>query len=286
MKIPFYYSFKEFENNYKTDFEEWVKNFPDADEIDFLYELQTLYENFVRLDGRYFYSEPCIGISHIGESDYPEYNEISINRISDIVNRNIIIYCNDAGILQDEDPETYSFVDDLDPMDYWELSNSKRIYSKRGDNVLFEDHGLFVLLKEFFVYFINFYFDIKKYKNFTFSVVKIATYIDGKINEINPKKQPAKSVDIVEPQQMSTTEKEAPPKRLPAPVVMAMLKELGVFANFTKKGFGRNAIVDTLFQIIGTDKTNLGSYYDDFVKNGFKDLHIEKAKDFLNSKGL
>lgn len=95
------------------------------------------------------------------------------------------------------------------------------------------------------------------------------------------------NTEITKPK--NQTEKTANPKRLPAPVIIAMLKELGVFGIFNKKGFGRNAIVDTLYQIIGTDKTNLGGYYDSLNSNDqdkFNESHIKKAKDFLNSKGL
>ena len=76
-------------------------------------------------------------------------------------------------------------------------------------------------------------------------------------------------------------------KRLTAPVIIAILKELGVFGVFSRKGFLKGSVVDTLYQIIGTNKKNLESYYDDFVKNGnkSKDEHIKKAKEFLNSKG-
>jgi|GEM_PF-3581973 len=87
----------------------------------------------------------------------------------------------------------------------------------------------------------------------------------------------------------STKQKDINPKRLTAPVIIAMLKELGVFGVFNKKGFGRNAIVDTLYHIIGTNKTNIAEYYDSLNSNDqdkFNESHIKKAKDFLNSKGL
>lgn len=75
------------------------------------------------------------------------------------------------------------------------------------------------------------------------------------------------------------------PKRLTTPVIIAMLKELGVLGQFAKKGFGRQSTIDTLYQIIGTDKTNIGKYYDAINKSGLADTHQEEAKTFLNSKG-
>jgi hypothetical protein len=35
MEIPFYYSFKEFEENYKNDLGNWLEKFPDAIEKNF-----------------------------------------------------------------------------------------------------------------------------------------------------------------------------------------------------------------------------------------------------------
>lgn len=75
------------------------------------------------------------------------------------------------------------------------------------------------------------------------------------------------------------------PKRLTTPVIIAMLKELGVLGQFAKKGFGRQSAIDTLYQIIGTNKTNIGKYYDEIEKSGLADAHQQEAKTFLNSKG-
>ena len=57
MEIPFYYSFKEFETNYYFDFQNWIKEFPDATEKDFLFALKELYEPFVRWSGKYHFKE-------------------------------------------------------------------------------------------------------------------------------------------------------------------------------------------------------------------------------------
>lgn len=39
--LIFRYSFREFESNYKTDFEKWLRAYPDATERNFLFELKT-----------------------------------------------------------------------------------------------------------------------------------------------------------------------------------------------------------------------------------------------------
>ena len=53
MEIPFYYAFKEFESNYKTDLENWLKYFPDAIENDFKNESIKKY-NFYYSDAVFF----------------------------------------------------------------------------------------------------------------------------------------------------------------------------------------------------------------------------------------
>lgn len=75
------------------------------------------------------------------------------------------------------------------------------------------------------------------------------------------------------------------PKRLTTPVIIAILKDLGVLGQFAKKGFSRQSAIDTLYQIIGTNKTNIGKYYDEIEKSGLADTHQQEAKTFLNSKG-
>lgn len=74
-------------------------------------------------------------------------------------------------------------------------------------------------------------------------------------------------------------------KRLATPVIIAILKELGVLGQFAQKGFSRQSTIDTLYQIIGTDKTNIGKYYDAMNKSGLSDTYQKEAKNFLNSKG-
>lgn len=77
-------------------------------------------------------------------------------------------------------------------------------------------------------------------------------------------------------------------KRENAPVIIAMLKELKIFSELTKRGFNKSAIIDSLYQIIGTNKKNIERYYDSMLKgddNLFKEIHSKRAKDFLNSRG-
>lgn len=57
MEIPFYTSFKEFKDNYKTDLEKWLSIYPDGNEDEFLKDVKDLYEPFLRWSGRYFFKD-------------------------------------------------------------------------------------------------------------------------------------------------------------------------------------------------------------------------------------
>jgi hypothetical protein len=87
--------------------------------------------------------------------------------------------------------------------------------------------------------------------------------------------------------EVSKTNKE---KRLSAPEIIAILNEFGIFSEFKKRNFNRADAISVLYQIIGTNKKNLGSYYDEIRReNGMVTIekeHINTAKNFLNSKGL
>lgn len=195
MEIPFYYSFKEFETNYYSDLQNWIKDYPDATEKDFLFELKELYEPFVRWSGKYHF-KPKIKISYEYDG-YTEYADITINEVAEYAEKKIIAHCKDIGTIEDIDAENYIFEDNINPLDYWEDSN--KFYS--NETIHFEDKQ-FNYLKYFFNYlgFLGFQLDEKKYKNFSFSVVKIAEWIDEKIKENKTTlTQPISIIDIYKP---------------------------------------------------------------------------------------
>lgn len=201
MDIPFYYSFKEFETNYNSDLQNWIKDFPDATEKDFLGELKELYEPFVRWSGKYHF-KPKIRISYEYDG-YTEYADITINEVAEYAEKKIIVHCKDIGTIENVDTENYIFEESINPLDYWEDSN--KYYS--NETIHFEDKQ-FNYLKYFFTYlgFLGFQLDEKKYKNFSFSVVKIAEWIDEEIKNTRSKKvketipvQPISITDIYKP---------------------------------------------------------------------------------------
>lgn len=119
---------------------------------------------------------------------------------------------------------------------------------------------------------------------------EILEFINSEII-IETEKIKNKNVNIpqTENSELHEIEPKTKQKRLPTPVIIAMLKELGVFGKLNQKGYNRQSAIDTLYQIIGTNKTNIGKYYDSMMnenKVDFTDDHQKTAKNFLNSKGL
>ena len=94
MEVPFYYSFKEFEENYKTDLENWLKNYLDADEIDYKKELLSTYGLFLDVSGNKFIED--INSNWIPD-EYPEYYELSIITYKDFMQEKLLQYLYNNG---------------------------------------------------------------------------------------------------------------------------------------------------------------------------------------------
>lgn len=289
MQIPFYYSLKDFETNYQTDLSDWLIEFPDADEKDFLSELKNIYFPFITGSFPNFsFTEPVLEGSHISESDYPSYFESMITHLAPIVEKNIIIYLNKSGILNDENPNDYIFSDDeISPLDYWDDSNDGRIYYKSYSNILFDDKLLFSHLKYFFNYFFGLHFDEKKYKNFSFAVVKIATFIESKYSN--------KKSNIKISTKKEITEQIETPLDKDAKVKFILLKEIGIidFLNMDKN-LNNTDIAKILKPISGIPESYIKNiltadlHRPDPIsdKSAYKKKNIQKALFELSKMGI
>lgn len=56
MEVPFYYSFKEFKENYETDLKKWLEVYTEGDETDFLNKVNSVYSKYYDYD---FLGEFC-----------------------------------------------------------------------------------------------------------------------------------------------------------------------------------------------------------------------------------
>lgn len=171
MEVPFYYSFKEFEENYKTDLENWLKNYLDADEIDYKKELLSTYGLFLDVSGNKFIED--INSNWIPD-EYPEYYELSIITYKDFMQEKLLQYLYNNGF-SNFDGDYLEIPFDIDVMDFWEDCNLR---TRKNSGII--DDKRHKYLKVFFS-FDNFseklIFDDSKYRNFKYSVSKIFDYL-------------------------------------------------------------------------------------------------------------
>jgi hypothetical protein len=228
--VIFRYSFKEFESNYDTDLSQWLEDYPDATERDFLIELKGIYDEFVRWSGRNYFRgykvehfesrmSPYDDVYLSGESTtnwsgIEKYHEV----LSDKIKRHIMTVVN-------ADPHDVDFMEYYFDCNYAELELPYEF-----------DPYIHSVLKNFFDYDNDLdmlVINKKLAKNFEFSVIKIADYIDERLKNVHIKKEPVKKITIPATAIVSppvTEENEPKPKiNTSCSVQVALLKELGFF---------------------------------------------------------
>ena len=272
MDLPIYYSFKDFEINYKNDFENWSKYLPDAIEKDYLFELKEKYSPFVRWSGNYIFND-----FHIEITLNKEDNLLSILDFANFLTDKYIEFNNS---------EIDEFNQDLKAETDFKIILSNLIFGEIVD----EKNGFYFEFKnlDFYLYFyemvtfiindkVNYKIclDERKYKNFKFSVVKIAEYIDEKIKP--PTKELIKISEIVTPE-------IEPKSKTPftTPEKIALLQITGLENYFdTLTG----DIADQKYRLLST---LFGVSFDTvkkcYLNNSITGLHKKRAKDFFNNK--
>lgn len=200
MEIPFYISFREFERNYYNNLELWFEEYHNSSEIDFLKSLKELYKPYLS----YSFTEDCLqaeasakvkncffqhyenfGISfHIDHqsknvqsklNQVSEWKTISMmeyaqcvldkinsyftkNRTSIKENETILDYINHYGIITSKEKSGYCLDYDL----HQKLLPFLKAYLPHCGNTV----------------------DISSYRNFYFSIVRIADFIDQKLKSV------------------------------------------------------------------------------------------------------
>lgn len=222
MEIPFYYSFKEFETNYYSDLQNWIKEFPDATEKDFLFALKELYEPFVRWSGKYHFkeirkevklkNEPQDWMDSIGKhlnTKQELIDYISLEVLTKTIDRRFSNYFVWNQFFKEDfkDKTLVKILYDCEILDIVYGNEYKE--SIYGENDNFKINYRSIKNIEKFVFFnleresndeLFFCFNEKRYKNFGFSVVRIAEWIDEKIKENKTTlTQPISLIDIYKP---------------------------------------------------------------------------------------
>lgn len=256
MKIPFYYSYKDFLDNYESDYIEWQKLFSDGSKDDYNNELLSVYTLFVNEDGTDVYEE--ISSFWIPE-DYPEYHQIGIEMYCEIMQRKL-----NAWFSSSKGKET---PDNFEVLDYWLICNSR---SKESEEVI--DDPRHPYYRYFFTSIgFDIFFDEIKYRNFTFSVLKIYQWLNSKINSNRTEQK-----TVPEKPKLRTSDVN---------YKFALMEEMGVIkwlqTNIHTNNKNRAEILQ---EIMGSTVSTL----EDYLKGKSiisKDVR-QKALDFLNDRRL
>lgn len=179
MELPFYYSFKDFQENYTLDLRNWIDTYPDADEIDYLNELRSKYQLFFHQNNSDFIID-----SNWIPNEYPEHYELSIIAYREFMQNKLIEYSYNNGF-SNFDGEFLEIPFDTDVMDFWYDCN---VRTRKNSAIIDDEKHKY--LKEFFKFdncqeTLN--FDDKKFTNFKFATKKVLEFLDKQSQLINSK---------------------------------------------------------------------------------------------------
>lgn len=251
MEIPFYYSYKDFLDNYESDYIKWQTLFPDGPKDDYNKELLSVYTMFVNIEGTDVYED----ISSFWIPDeYPEYHQIGIEQYGDIMQGKLNAWFSSAD--GKETPEKFEV------LDYWTICNFR---SKESPEVINDSRHPYY---RYFFTSIGFdiFFDEIKYRNFKFSVLKIYHWLNSKLypNGAEPEKPKLRTADVN--------------------YKFALLEEMGVIkwlqTNIHTNNKNRAEILQ---EIMGSTVSTLEDYLKG--KTIHKDVR-QKALDFINDRRL
>ncbi|MDV3472082.1 hypothetical protein CMU02_11890 [Elizabethkingia anophelis] len=180
MEIPFYYTFKEFEENYNNDLKKWFDSFPDAGETDYLNELRNEYQLFFYQNN----SDFIINSNWIPD-EYPEHYELSIIAYQEFMQEKLIQYLYNNGF-SNFDGDYLDIPADTDVMDFW---NDCNVRTRKNSAIIDDEKHKY--LKEFFTfdnYTEKLNIDVKKFTNFKFATHRILEFLNNKFIQPNPLK--------------------------------------------------------------------------------------------------
>jgi len=289
MKLPFYYSFKEFTDNYNSDLKQWLKENSDKDEIYYLNELYSNkgYKEFNKSTPQYSTIDMSFGRQGIGyEYDIFDFVSIVIGVIEDNFKKKFCL--NNENELAEF---IYSFEGEFEEFTaherFWFISNTtyllmpfltinkeirkkKVIYNENNEYVKDEKGNLIFEEGNFPVGEIIFNHD--KYNVFLDEMKLISTFILGKIApEIQEEKQTKSN--------LTTPEK------------IVLLEHLGVFARLVKDGVSPENEYRIIYNLIGGSYTNIKKYCLNRKTNNksskdyqINEKHKSTIRNFYNSK--
>src|SRR5690606_8624950 len=186
MTTPIYYSFKEFQENYNSDFEEWKKIYPDGTERFFLEEIEIDYQDYcIQKDGIWVFDD-SIEVEYIPEPGRYSTVHFGLPNYVDLINRIYHNYLTNENII----PK------DLSDYELGLISSLEDVFSDYSEDFCYADGDVFVRYlpfmkfeKEILPLHSPYYFEINadedKFKNFGFSCIQIIEWIEQRKRELS-----------------------------------------------------------------------------------------------------
>ncbi|MCY0967610.1 hypothetical protein [Chryseobacterium wangxinyae] len=200
MKIPFYLSFREFENDYYHNLEIWFENNQNTNETDFLLAVKEFYkpylcysfaddklqtEALIEVKNCFFSFLENYGISfHIDEktkdskkkiNSVSEAKTISMMDYAQCVLDKIYTYFQQYHISMKENENILNYINNYEII---------TLREKNGYCLDYDMHQKTIPFLEAYLPRFGSNVDISVYRDFYFSVVKIANFIDGKLKAV------------------------------------------------------------------------------------------------------
>lgn len=200
MELPFYLSFSDFENNYYNHLEQWFEKHCNTSEIDFLKAYSELYlpyvsynfsenklqteatinvkNNFFPFIDNYGISLSSDGVLDAQSSKFhqiSEWKSISMIEYAQCVLDKINKFLQQKAVTIKENESILNYLNNYEIITQTEII---------GYNLDFRTHQKTLPFLRAYLPILQNNVDVSSYRNFYFSVVKIANFLDGKLNSV------------------------------------------------------------------------------------------------------
>lgn len=194
MEVPFYYSFKEFKENYENDLKKWLEVYTEGEEQDFLDILFNKYKNSI-------YSVE-VEIQKQTEL-YPETLCIDIRKYFEIIENRLDAFIKYTG-LNPQSAEDYKDIISFEIFNFVGVFDDKHpFYKTPPDDFILDYEEFYIKYKSFLeayecggLYYL--YFNEIKFKNFQFAKKRVFEFIENRRKVLNTR-LPTPPPDEVEP---------------------------------------------------------------------------------------
>lgn len=210
MELPFYLSFKKFEENYYHHLEMWFEEHYNSSEVDFLLRLAEIYKPYLsysfkgdtlQADGAievkncFFSSFEKYGISFLVDGSARNY-ETKLSAVSESKTISMMEY---AQCILDKvnlyfQKQKISMRENENILDYINDYQIITLKEQNGYCIDYNQHQKVLPFLKVYLPKFGSTVDIALYRNFYFSVVKIADFIDQKLNAVQAFEQSIYSV--------------------------------------------------------------------------------------------